>query len=193
MDFDWYMWVVLPLLVFGARIADVSLGTMRILFVVRGNKLLAAALGFSEVFIWVVVVRQIMTADVGLLHFAAYAAGFATGNVVGIGIEERLAVGLRTVRVITPFPTVLLEREMLARGYGATRVAAEGLRGGRMTILFSTMPRRKVDDFVRLIERHLPRAFISVEDVESVREGYLPLPRRRRPRPRRQLFGRIGK
>ncbi len=171
----WFIWGVLPVLIFLARILDVSVGTMRILFVVRGSKLIAALLGFVEVFVWIVVVSQIMSEHTGLLHYMAYAAGFATGSVVGITIESRLALGMQTIRVITGEPTHELEQDLLRNGYGATRLVGEGLRGGARAILYSTMPRQKVPDAVALVERHLPRAFLSVEDVKSIRQGYFPM------------------
>lgn len=165
----WVVWIALPLLIFFARITDVTIGTMRILFVVRGATLIAALLGFVEVFVWIVVVRQILNQDSFIWpHYVAYAAGFAAGNVVGIALESRLAFGLQTVRVITGSPTVDLERDMARLGYGATRIAATGLRGGSMTILFSTLPRGRVKEAMQLIERHLPHSFISVEDVRAV-------------------------
>lgn len=174
-DNPWFVWGVLPILIFVARIADVSIGTMRILFVVRGARVIAAMLGFLEVFIWIVVVRQVMNEQSGLLHYAAYAAGFATGNIVGITIESRLAMGLQTVRVITAEATQALEEDLLAHGFGATRLAATGLRGGVMAVLFSTLPRRRVPEAVALIERHLPGAFISIEDVKLTRKGHFPV------------------
>jgi uncharacterized protein YebE (UPF0316 family) len=171
----WFVWGVLPVLIFVARIMDVSIGTMRILFVVRGSRITAALLGFMEVFIWIVVIRQIMGSHTGLLHYAAYAAGFATGNVVGISIESHLAMGLQTVRIITGEPTNALENDLLARGFGATRLAATGLRGGAMTVLFSTLPRRQVPGVLAIVEQHLPKAFVSVEDVRTTRKGHFPM------------------
>ncbi len=105
----WYFWGLLPLLIFFARVTDVSIGTMRILFVVRGNRLVAALLGFCEVFLWIVIIGQIMSQPTGLLHYVAYAAGFAAGNYVGIFIESRIALGLQTLRVITAQPTESLD------------------------------------------------------------------------------------
>jgi hypothetical protein len=101
--FDWYTWVILPLIVFLARFVDVTLGTMRIIFLSRGRKFLAPALGFVEVFIWITVVSQIVGgAQNNLLAYFAYAAGFAVGNYVGMVIEEKLAIGTLVIRAIFP-------------------------------------------------------------------------------------------
>ena len=189
----WFLWGVLPLVIFVARIADVSIGTMRILFVVRGNRMLAAVLGFCEVFLWIVVIGQIMSQPTGLLHYVAYAAGFATGNYVGIFIESRIALGLQTLRVITAQPTGELERELIDNGYGATRLTGTGLRGGQMTILFSTVPRKRTADVLQRIDRHLPKAFVSIEDVRSIQSGHLPLGSETVDKMRLFPFGRKGK
>jgi hypothetical protein len=88
--FDWYTWVILPLIVFLVRLTDVTLGTMRIIFVARGRKYLAPLLGFIEVFIWITVVSQIVRGAQNIVAYLAYAAGFAVGNYVGMIVEERL-------------------------------------------------------------------------------------------------------
>ena len=189
----WYFWGLLPLLIFFARVTDVSIGTMRILFVVRGDRLAAALLGFCEVFLWIVIIGQIMAQPTGLLHYVAYAAGFATGNYVGILIESRIALGLQTLRVITAQPTEELERDLLENGYGATRLSGTGLRGGQMTILFSTVPRKRTVDVLQRIDRHLPKAFVSLEDVRSIQAGHLPLRSEMSDKMRLYPFGRKGK
>jgi hypothetical protein len=101
-DPEVYAWVVLPILIFLARVIDVSLGTLRIIFIARGRRKLAPLLGFFEVLIWIVVVSQVMQNLHSPLSFIAYAAGFATGNYVGMWIEDKLAIGTLIVRVIVP-------------------------------------------------------------------------------------------
>lgn len=193
MEQGWFFWGVLPLLIMLARIVDVSIGTMRIMFVVRGDKVIAALLGFLEVFIWVVAISHIFGDNTGLLHYAAYAAGFAVGNYVGINIESRLALGLQTIRVITGQSTEALEKALLENGYGGTRIAAIGLRGGNMRVLFSTLPRRKVPAVLNLIEQHLPRSFVSIEDVRSARADHLSMSSLFQEKGRFSGFGRKGK
>ena len=78
-----YIWVLLPVMVFFARVADVTLGTMRIIFISRGKRNLAPLLGFVEVFIWITIVSQIVSNAHNLLAYLAYAAGFATGSLPG--------------------------------------------------------------------------------------------------------------
>jgi uncharacterized protein YebE (UPF0316 family) len=114
--FNWYTWIALPLLVFLARVVDVSLGTIRIIFTSRGKKHLAPLLGFVEVFIWVSVIAEITRGAHNMAAYLAYAAGFATGNYVGMWIEERLAIGNLVVRAILPENKSGLIDELLAAG-----------------------------------------------------------------------------
>src|SRR4030042_6553710 len=92
-DSNIYIWLVLPLMVFFARLTDVSLGTLRIIFISRGKRNVAPILGFVEVFIWITIVSQIVSHAHNLLAYLAYAAGFATGAYIGMFIEGRLAIG----------------------------------------------------------------------------------------------------
>ena len=91
--FDWQAWVILPALVFIARLIDVALGTVRIIFTSRGTKHLAPLLGFVEVFIWVSIIAQITKGANNIVSYLAYAAGFAAGNYLGMYIENKLAIG----------------------------------------------------------------------------------------------------
>ena len=93
----YFTYLVMPILIFCARIADVTLGTMRIVFVARGNKLMAPLLGFFEVFIWIVAIGQVMEHANNLVCYISYAAGFATGNYFGLLVEGKLAIGLQVI------------------------------------------------------------------------------------------------
>src|SRR5512136_1275959 len=98
---DLFTYVVLPILIFCARICDVSLGTIRVIFVSRGYRYLAPVLGFFEISIWLLAIGQIMRNLNNWTAYLAYAAGFALGTFVGITLEERLSIGMVIVRVIT--------------------------------------------------------------------------------------------
>src|SRR4030042_6955791 len=98
---EYFAWIILPILIFLGRIIDVSIGTVRIIYVARGMKLLASIFGFFEVLIWLVAITQIMQHLSNIVIYLTYAAGFATGNYLGIMIENKLAVGYIAVRIIT--------------------------------------------------------------------------------------------
>ena len=96
-----FSWVILPMLIFFARVLDCSIGTLRIIFIARSKKLLVPLLGFIEILIWLVAIRQIMENLTNVFYYIAYAGGFAMGNFVGICIEEKLAMGKLIFRIIT--------------------------------------------------------------------------------------------
>ena len=100
-SFDWFTFVILPFLIFIARITDVSLGTLRIIFVSKGYKIIAPLIGFIEILIWIVAISKIIQNIDNWICYIAYAGGFAVGNYVGMRLEEKLAIGFELVRVIT--------------------------------------------------------------------------------------------
>jgi len=96
-----FTWILLPILIFFARVGDVSLGTIRIIFISKGIKYLAPLIGFFEILIWLVAISQIMQNLTNIYYYIFYAGGFATGNLVGIIIEEKLSIGTVAIRIIT--------------------------------------------------------------------------------------------
>lgn len=157
------------LLIVVARIADVSMGTLRVAFIARGRKYLAAACGFVEVLIWIVVVSRILGGEKSWLAYVAYATGFASGTLVGMFIEERLAVGWSLVRVITSSPVGEFMQQLSAAGFGVTRQDADGARGP-VQVLVILMPRRRLTEFQPLLRDFDPAAFYTIEDVRHARD-----------------------
>lgn len=172
--FNWYTWVILPIIVFFARLADVSIGTMRIIFVSRGKKYLAPLLGFVEVFIWITVVSQIVRSANNLVAYLAYAAGFAVGNYLGMMVEDKLAIGTLVVRVFLPKDGVLLIDRLHLEGYGVTCVDGQGASGPVM-LIYTIVMRKELSRVVGLIEETHPKAFFTVEELRSVQQGIFPV------------------
>jgi len=173
-EFDLYAWVVLPLLIFLARICDVTLGTVRLIFVSRGLKYLAPLAGFFEVLLWILVIGQIMQNLSNPICYLAYAGGFATGNYVGMLIVERLSLGVVLVRVVTQKAGDSLVDRLRARDYGVTAVGGQGA-GGPVQVLFTIVPRREVSNVVALVKAFNPHAFYSIEEVGFVERGVFPV------------------
>ena len=165
--------VWLPVLVFFARVIDVSLGTLRIIFVSRGQKYLAPLLGFVEVFIWIVAVSQIMRGAHTMVAYLAYAAGFATGNYAGMWIENRLAIGKLILRSILPGDSNGLVNALRDAGFGVTRSAAEG-GAGPVSILFTAINRKDLPVVTGIIHRHFPNAFLTIEELRATEAGIFP-------------------
>jgi len=165
--------VWLPVLVFFARVVDVSLGTLRIIFVSRGQKYLAPLLGFVEVFIWIVAVSQIMRGAHSMIAYLAYAAGFAAGNYVGMWIENRLAIGKIILRSILPGDSNGLVKALRDAGFGVTRSAAEG-GAGPVSIIFTAINRKDLPVVTGIIHRHFPNAFLTIEELRATEAGIFP-------------------
>ena len=92
--------VILPILIFLARVADVTLGTLRIVFISQGKRKLAPIMGFFEIFIWLLAVGQIFSNLTNLVYYFAYAGGFAMGNYIGLIVENKLSLGLLSLHLI---------------------------------------------------------------------------------------------
>ena len=173
--FDWYTWIVLPSIVFLARLADVSLGTLRIIFTSRGKRNIAPILGFVEVFIWIVVVSQVVKNVHSFPAYFGYAAGFAVGTYIGMRIEERLAIGTLVIRIILPQAGLELAQRLRTAGYGVTVVDGMGA-SGEVKILFTAIQRRNLEQITQLIKEIAPNAFFSVEELRSTESGIFPIP-----------------
>jgi uncharacterized protein YebE (UPF0316 family) len=175
LDSTTYVWIVLPILVFFARVTDVTLGTLRIIFISRGKRNLAPILGFVEVFIWITIVSQIVSHAHNLLAYLAYAAGFASGAFVGMYIENRLALGTQIILAIIPDDPSQLVNNLHTAGYGVTCVDGVGANGP-VKLIYTIFPRRYQDDVLSIIHQTHPHAFLSIQDVRSAQEGIFPIP-----------------
>ena len=171
-----YTWMLLPFLIFAARVLDVSLGTVRVIFVSRGLKYLAPLVGFFEILIWLLAIGQIMQNLTNPACYIAYAAGFAMGNFIGICIAERLSLGVVLIRVVTNNDALPLVQMLKAQDYGVTSVGGHGTES-QVKVVFTIVPRGEVKKVVALIKEFNPQAFYSIEDVNFVEKGIFPLRR----------------
>lgn len=163
--------VIIPVLIFLARLCDVTLDTVRIIFVSRGMKLLAPLIGFLEVLIWLVAIRQIIGNMSNISYYFAYAGGFAMGNYIGIYIEERMAIGTVIIRIIAQKEAAELINMLIGARYGVTYVDAQGALGP-VKIIFTIVKRKNIGNVLDLVKKSNPLAFFTIEDIRSVREGF---------------------
>jgi uncharacterized protein YebE (UPF0316 family) len=172
-----FQWVTLPILIFLGRIVDVTLGTLRIIFLNKGMRFLAPVLGFFEILIWIVAMGQIMNQLDNWITYIAYAGGFAAGNFVGMMVEEKLSVGINILRIITKKEHKKLISALRDAGYGSTSVDAQG-EFGKVNILFTVVQRKNIRDVLLIMKEHAPKAFYTIEDVRQIRSNstlnYLP-------------------
>ncbi|PWH14170.1 MAG: hypothetical protein DDG59_13380 [Anaerolineae bacterium] len=169
----WFQWVVLPLLIFLARISDVTLMTLRIVFSAQGRRSIAPLVGFFEVLIWILAISQIMRNLTNPLTYLAYATGFAAGNYMGLFIEQKLAMGMVAVRVFLKQDCERLMTLLKDNGYGVTRLPAIGTQGS-IDILYTLIPRRSLRQVVDLIHQIDPKIFFAVEEIRTASQGVFP-------------------
>jgi uncharacterized protein YebE (UPF0316 family) len=171
-----YAWFLLPFLIFIARVADVSIGTVRLIFVARGFKYIAPLVGFFEVLIWLLAIGQIMKNLSNPVCYIAYGGGFAMGNFVGMWIAEKLSLGMVLVRVVTQKDASELVEYLKSSNYGVTSVDGHGT-AGEVKVVFTIVPKQKVQSVIGLIKKFNPKAFYSIEEVSFVEKGIFPAKR----------------
>jgi uncharacterized protein YebE (UPF0316 family) len=171
LDTDIFNYVVLPLLIAIARIMDVTIGTIRLIFVSRGYKYLAPLLGFAEVIIWLLAISQIMQHLDNFMCYLGYGAGFAAGNYIGIILVEKMTLGTVVIRIIPKKDTSELVQKLRAENYGVTTMYAEG-KSGPVQVLFSIVKRKDLQDVLHILNTYNPHAFYTIEEVQTVNEGY---------------------
>lgn len=158
-------------LIFFARILDVSVGTLRIIFVSKGLKYWAALLGFAESFIWILAVTKVMQNLGDWQTYVAFALGFSAGNFIGVAIEERIALGNLLIRIITRVEANDLVNALWKAGYGVTSVDAQG-ESGPVKVIFTVAKRKKLNRILQTIKTYNPNAFYTIEDMRFVNSGY---------------------
>lgn len=170
---DLFQWGVLPFLIFLARMSDVTLATLRNIFLSKSIKYIVPFLGFIEVLIWLLAISQIMKNLHNPVCFIAYATGYSMGIFVGIKIEERLALGLQVMRIITQLNADQLINAMAEHNFGITTMDATGAKGP-VKVILTVVKRKDILEIRNLIEQHNPTAFYSIEDIRTVSRGVFP-------------------
>ena len=164
---------LLPFIIFFGRIVDVTLGTLRIIFVSKGEKLKAPLIGFFEVFIWVVIISQILTRADDMITYLSYAGGYAAGNYVGILIEKRIAFGIILCRVYTNKSGFNLVKLLSLKGFGATMTHGTG-SVNEVDIVETIFDRKQLKKVSSIILSFDKDAFYVIEDVRTRSRGVFP-------------------
>ncbi len=172
---------MLPLVIFIAEMMVVTLATIRIIFVARGKRMLAAILGFFEISIWLFAIGHVMSNLSNPLCTIAFATGFTLGNYLGITLENKLAIGTLGVSIFARGDAEPLLKMLRENGFGATRVQAEGSTGP-VQVVTTIIPRRERGRVERLISRVAPGQFFVVDEVQDTVRGIFPASRLHRHR-----------
>lgn len=155
------------LLIFTMRVADQTLGTMRIVMLISGRRLFAGLLGFFESILWLLAVAQVVNSIDSPLKVIAFAGGFAAGTMLGGTVERWIGLGKSLIRVVAPNESPVVASAIRELGYGATVVNGEGLDGG-VRIVFSVVPRRKTRSVMHAIKEVNQEAFVTAEGIETI-------------------------
>ena len=173
MNDELFNWVVLPLLIFLARTTDVSLGTLRNVFINKGFRKIVPFIAFFEVLIWLISIGQIMKNLSSPMCYIAFAGGFAMGTYVGLYIERRLALGMQVLRIITAQESDDLIKALSSANVGVTIVDGHGAKGP-VKIIFTILKQKDLPEIVGIIDKHNPNAFYSIEDIRHANLGVFP-------------------
>lgn len=170
---DTFQWYILPTLIFLARMSDVTLATLRNILLSKSVKYIVPFIGFIEVLIWLLAISQIMKNLHNPICFLAYATGYSLGIFFGIKIEERLALGLQVMRIITQKDSNELISALVDHSFGITTIDGHGAKGP-VKIILTVVKRKDVNLVRQLIEQNNSSAFYSVEDIRAVNRGVFP-------------------
>lgn len=181
-EFDFFDFVFLPLMIFVARVSDVTLATVKLMFVVNNARKIAAFLGFFEALITILALSRIMQDASNMAAYVMYAAGFAAGTYIGMRIEEKLAYGSVVIRVISKkIPDSLLE--YLASNQHRYSMVDANDQSGNTQILFTVCKRSRVSAFLKNLESTAPEALYTIEGLKQVSHDLLPEQQKKAPSP----------
>ncbi len=167
MDTPWLIdWIILPLLIIISRITDISLGTLRIIYLAKGKRVIVPILGFFKVLIWLVAISQVMQNLTNVFYYLAYATGFALGNYLGIVIEEKLAIGKLIFRIVTRYDCENLIHKLRENKFRVTVIDAEG-DSGPVKIIFTVIKRKNKQKVIQYIKDNNPHAFFTIDEVKA--------------------------
>ncbi len=159
------------IIIFIARVINMAIATIRMLFTIRNKKLLTWVLGFIESIIFVYIIGTVISNLNNFLNIIAYAAGFASGGVAGMLIEERLAIGHIQMTVISPMRGTILSEELRSNGFAVTEISGRG-KQGTVSVLLCDVLRKDINNLETVVLETDPEAFITAEDVRPVRHGF---------------------
>jgi uncharacterized protein YebE (UPF0316 family) len=166
-----YSWVILPVLIFLARIGDVSMETIRVIYISKGIKYLAPFIAFFEIVIWLLAMEVVMSDLSNIANFLAYAFGFAMGTYIGLVIEEKLSIGMVIMRIITTAgSTDSITAFLQSENYGITCLDATGSRGD-VKMIITLINRTDIPAITAHLQATNPQAFFSIEDIRYVNQG----------------------
>lgn len=163
------LYAIIPLLIAFARVIDVSLGTLRIIMISKGVKVLPSLIGFVEVFIWIVVISKVIQNLDNIFSYLGYAAGFAVGTYIGMVLEEKISIGKVRIRVVTKKNLKTMIEDMRPTRYVFVNTHTDSSYG-KIKIINAFIDRKYLENVIRRIKVRDPNAFYTVEELKMVKE-----------------------
>jgi uncharacterized protein YebE (UPF0316 family) len=160
------------LVIFALRIVDVSCDTMRVIFAIRGKRGIAGCLGFIQALVWIFAVGNAVKHLDSVLHVLGYAGGYAMGTFIGVTLEQAIAYGVSTVRIVSKAAGVEIAEALRQAGHGVTEFGGFG-RSGAVEIINTVIQRRDINEVLAITTAHDKDAFVTVEEPKVLRGGMI--------------------
>ncbi len=159
------------LFVFTMRLIDMSLDTLRMVFIMRGRKLIAGLIGATQAAVFILAVSQVLKGDLNFWNVLGYAAGFGCGVMLGMLAEERLAIGYAMFRIYSPARGAAIAKALRDLGHAATEFTAQG-KEGTVTVINCAVARKDVTKVQAVVAAADPNAFVTVDEVRPMNRGH---------------------
>jgi uncharacterized protein YebE (UPF0316 family) len=159
------------LIIFMLRLINLSMDTIRILFVIQGRKVIVWILGFLQSIVFVLAIGSVLSQLDNIWFLLAYAGGYSTGTSVGMWIEERLALGYLQVTIISPSLGTAIAENLRSEGFAVTEIPARG-KDGMVSILHCSVMRKDLDLLETVTMEADTNAFITTENIRPLRAGF---------------------
>jgi len=166
---------VLYIVIFCAKIIEVTISTIRLVYINKGEKLKGTILAFIEISIWLVVVSSVLTnISADPMKAFVYAAAFSLGNYIGVTIESKIAVGLASIQAVVNEESGQFLADILRKqGFGVTLIDGTGKNDSKKNLLFIQLKRKRIPEAIATIKENTPNAYISVNDIKSMTGGFV--------------------
>ena len=163
--------ILAGLFVFLMRVTDMSLDTLRLLFVMRGRKFLAGAIGATQAAVFILAVSAVLSGPLNPFTVTGYALGFGAGVILGMFVEERLAIGFAMLRVYSPTSGHAIAEALRGAGHAVTEIEAHG-KEGAMVVVNCVIARRDIQAVRNIIDKVDASAFVTIDQAHSLQRGY---------------------
>lgn len=174
-------YLILPVVIFLARVLDVSIATVKLMFVVNDNRKLAFCLGFIEAFVMIIALGEIIQNADNIVSYVAYALGFATGTFTGMWMENKLAHGKLFIRLMTKAEDENFYNYLRENNFRFNHISAAD-NDGNTDIVFILCSRKREIEIRTLIDAYYPNALYTVESVKKVNKEDIFVDHRKKER-----------